>query len=127
MTGPTLKRRAGRPPLPPAPQTTGDCRTLVAAEIVKTKPSERRLRLLYRLLKAFVAAEDAARADAKTKALTDANELKTLELELKRAEYQRRFDLGPLGVRAMRQQNTKLKERVASLEAELKNTRKEVA
>lgn len=94
MTETIQKRKGGRPPLPPAPQNTGDCRALIAIETVKTKPRERMLKHLYRLLKAFVAAEDAARVEAKTKALEDANRLKEEELELKRAEYQRRYVLG---------------------------------
>jgi hypothetical protein len=94
MTVTTLKRRAGRPPLPPAPQNAGDCRTLIAQETVKTKPRERTLRYLYRLLRSFVTAEDVARVEAKTKALDEANRLKQAEIELKRAEYKRRYALG---------------------------------
>jgi len=89
-----LKRKAGRPPLPPAPQNAADCRVLIGLETVRTKPRERTLRYLYRLLRVFVAAEDAARAEVKTKALEEANRLKQAELELKRAEYQRRYALG---------------------------------
>jgi hypothetical protein len=127
MTDQTLKRKGGRPPLPPAPLNAGDCRTLVAAESVKTNPRERTLRHLYRLLKAFERAEVQAATELKTKALTDANELKAAELELKRAEYQRRFDLGPLGVKVMRQRIAELEERVRTLEAELTgNTRTEL-
>jgi len=117
MIGPTLKRKGGRPPLPPAPQNAGDCRTLIAAETVRTKPRERTLRYLYRLLRAFVAAEDAERTDAKTKALDEANRLKQSEIDLRRAEYQRRFDLGPLGVKVMRQRIVELEEKVAELQA----------
>ena len=117
MTGPTLKRKGGRPALPPAPQNAGDCRTLIAAETVRTKPRERTLRYLYRLLRAFVAAEDAERTDAKTKALDEANRLKQSEIDLRRAEYQRRFDLGPLGVKVMRQRIVELEEKVAELQA----------
>ena len=117
MIGPTLKRKGGRPPLPPAPQNASDCRTLIAAETVRTKPRERTLRYLYRLLRAFVAAEDAERTDAKTKALDEANRLKQSEIDLRRAEYQRRFDLGPLGVKVMRQRIVELEEKVAELEA----------
>ncbi len=111
------RRRGGRPPNPQPPQNAGDCRALIAQETVRTKPSQRRLRQLYRLLKAFVAAEVQAAAESKTKALTDANELKTAELELKRAEYLRRMSLGPLGVRNLQAENERLKQRVASLEA----------
>lgn len=90
----TVKRKGGRPPIPPAPQNAGDCRTLIAQETVKTKPRERTLRYLYRLLKSFLAAEDTARVEAKTRALEEANRLKAAELELKRAEYQRRYAIG---------------------------------
>ena len=117
MTDQILKRKGGRPPLPPAPQNAGDCRTLIAAETVRTKPRERTLRYLYRLLRAFVAAEDAERTDAKTKALDEANRLKQSEINLRRAEYQRRFDLGPLGVKVMRQRIAELEGKVAELEA----------
>jgi hypothetical protein len=90
----TLKRRGGRPPIPPAPQNSADCRALIAQETVKTKPRVRTLRCLYRLLKTFLAAEDTARADAKTRALEDQNRLKAEEIELRRAEYRRRHALG---------------------------------
>jgi len=117
MIGPTLKRKGGRPPLPPAPQNAGDCRTLIAAETVRTKPRERTLRYLYRLLKAFERADDAAAADLKTRVQDEANRLRQSEIELKRHEYQRRFDLGPLGVRVMRQRIAELEGKVAELEA----------
>ncbi len=117
MSGPTLKRRAGRPPLPPAPQNAGDCRTLIAAETVRTQPRERTVRYLYRLLKAFERADDAAAADLKTRVQDEANRLRQSEIELKRHEYQRRFDLGPLGVRVMRQRIAELEGKVAELEA----------
>jgi len=90
----TSRRRGGRPPIPPPPQNSAECRTLIAQETVKTKPRERTLRCLYRLLRVFVAAEDAARMEAKTRALEDQNRLKQEELELRRAEYRRRHALG---------------------------------
>jgi len=111
-----LKRKAGRPPLPPAPQNAADCRVLIGQETVKTKPRERTLRYLYRLLRVFVAAEDAARAEVKTKALEEANRLKQAELDLRQKEYRRRFDLSPLGVKAMRRQIAELTEKVRTLE-----------
>ena len=117
MTGPTLKRKGGRPPLPPAPQNAGDCRTLIAAETVRTKPRERTLRYLYRLLKAFERADDAAAADLKTRVQDEANRLKQEELAETRREYQRRFDLGPLGVRLMRQRIAELEGKVRMFEA----------
>src|SRR5579872_908067 len=89
-----LKRKAGRPPIPPAPQNAGDCRTLIAHETVKTKPRERTLRYLYRLLKAFERADVQAAAELKNRLLDEANRLNQAELEVKRAEYQRRYELG---------------------------------
>ena len=112
MTDQILKRKGGRPPLPPAPQNAGDCR-----ETVKTKPREVTLQLLYKLLKAFERADDAAAADLKTRVQDEANRLRQSEIELKRHEYQRRFDLGPLGVRVMRQRIAELEGKVAELEA----------
>jgi hypothetical protein len=89
-----LKRKAGRPPLPPAPENAGECRMLIAQETVKTKPRERTLRFLYRLLKAFERADAQAAAELKNKLLDETNRLKRAELDLKRAEYQRRYELG---------------------------------
>lgn len=115
MTG-TVKRKAGRPPLPPAPQNAGDCRALIAQETVKTKPRERTLRFLYRLLKAYERADVQAAAELKNTLLDEANQLKQAELELRRKEYRRRFDLSPLGVKAMRRQIAELTEQVRTLE-----------
>jgi hypothetical protein len=89
-----LKRKAGRPPLPPAPENASDCRMLIGQETVKTKPRERTFRFLYRLLKAFERADAQAAAELKNKLLDEANRLKRAELDLKRAEYQRRYELG---------------------------------
>jgi len=75
------------------------------------------MRYLYRLLKAFERADDAAAADLKTRVQDEANRLRQSEIELKRHEYQRRFDLGPLGVRVMRQRIAELEEKVAELQA----------
>lgn len=94
MTGTILKRRVGRPPLPPAPQNADDVRRLIAIETTKTKPRERTLRFLYRLHKAFERADAQAAAELKNKLLDEANRLKRAELDLKRAEYQRRYELG---------------------------------
>jgi hypothetical protein len=94
---------------------------------VKTKPREQTLRYLYRLLRTFERADVQTAAESKNRLLDEANRLKQSGLELKRAEYQRRMSLGPLGVRNLQRENAVLKERVASLEAELTNTRKEVA
>jgi hypothetical protein len=67
---------------------------LIAQETVKTKPRERTLRFLYRLLKAFERADAQAAAELKNELLDEANRLKRAELDLKRAEYQRRYELG---------------------------------
>jgi len=93
MTG-TILRRIGRPPLPPAPQNAADCRALIAQETVKTKPRERTLRYLYRLLRAFERADVQAAAELKNRLLDEANALQRMKNELKRAEYQRRYELG---------------------------------
>jgi hypothetical protein len=72
---------------------------------------------LHRLLKAFERAEEAAAADLKNQLQAESNRLKQEELAETRREYQRRFDLGPLGVRVMRQRIAELEEKVAELEA----------
>jgi hypothetical protein len=90
----TVKRKAGRPPLPPPPQNAGDCRVLIGLETVRTKPRERTLRYLYRLLKAFERADVQSAMELKNRLLDEANRLKQAELELKRTEYQRRYVLG---------------------------------
>jgi hypothetical protein len=117
-TTPRPKNKGGRPPLPAPPKDAAECRALIASETVKTKPRERSLRGFYRLLKAFERAADAAAADAKTKAIVEQNRLKQEELAETRREYQRRFDLGPLGVRVMRQRIAELERTVAELEAD---------
>src|SRR5260370_5091030 len=114
-----LKRKGGRPCLPAAPQSSAETRALIAAEVVKTNPRTRTLQQLYRLLKSFVLAEDAARADAKLKALEDANRLKREELAHRKADYRLRFAQKPLGVRNLLVESERLRARVASLEAEL--------
>jgi len=62
-------------------------------------------------------AEDSAAADLKNQLQAEANRLRQSEIELKRHEYQRRFDLGPLGVKVMRQRIAELEGKVAELEA----------
>jgi hypothetical protein len=47
----------------------------------------------------------------------EANRLKQEELAEMRREYQRRFDLGPLGVRVMRQRIAELEAKVRMFEA----------
>jgi hypothetical protein len=89
-----LKRKGGRPPLPPPPQNAADCRVLIAQETVKTKPRERTLRYLYRLLKAYERAQDAERVDEKNRLRAEANRLNAEQLELRKNEYRRRRELG---------------------------------
>lgn len=91
---PDTLRRNGRPPLPLAPQNAEDIRTLIAQETVKTKPRERTLRYLYRLLKAFERADAQRSADEANRLSAETNATKREELALKRAEYQRRYALG---------------------------------
>lgn len=76
----TQTKRIGRPPLPPAPPNAADCRGLIAVEIVKTKPRERTLRHLHRLLQAFERADTQAVAE-------EANALQHTKNELIRAEF----------------------------------------
>lgn len=112
------RRKSGHPS---TPLTAEETRQWIARETVN-KQRERRLQWLYRLLRSFVAAEEAERADAKVNALVDQNRLKQQEVDLKRAEYKRRFLLCPLGVRQMMKENDELKARVAQLEAEIAKT-----
>ena len=112
MSETILKRKGGRPALPPAPQSAADVRQLISAETVKTKPRERTLRHLYRLLKAFVTAEDAARVDEQNRVEAEQNLLEQEQLELTRAEYRRRYFSAGLGL----QENERLQARVAELE-----------
>lgn len=103
------KRKGGRPPLPAPPTDAAATRALIAQETVKTNPSERRLRYLYRLLKSFVAAEEAARMDLK-------NRIAREELELRKADYQLRFSKSPLAAKVIEQQ----RRRIAELEAKVR-------
>jgi hypothetical protein len=88
------KNRGGRPPLPRAPESPADCRRLIAQEVVRTKPSDYRLRQLHKLLRAFEKADAQAAADLNNRLLEEANRLRREDLALKRAEYQRRYALG---------------------------------
>jgi hypothetical protein len=118
MAARQTKRKGGRPCIPPAPRDAAETRALIAAEVVKTKPRERTLRHFYRLLRAFEQSEAQAAGDLKNKLLEEANRLKREEIAETRREYQRRFDLGPLGVRVMRQRIAELERTVAELEAD---------
>ena len=94
MTETTLKRKGGRPPLPPPPQNAGEVRALISVETVKTKPRELTLRHLYRLLRVFVAAEDAQRAEERNRLLAEANRLAAETLAVKKDDYRCRREIG---------------------------------
>jgi chromosome segregation ATPase len=120
------RRKGGRPPLPTAPKNASDSRTLIAEEVVKTKPSPSRLRYLRALLKSFEHAEAqvrAAEADAIANRLEqEANDLKRTEIEQKRLEYQRRRELGQ-----QRQQSADASEEITALQEENARLRQEKA
>ncbi|MGA8620148.1 MAG: hypothetical protein WB660_16700 [Candidatus Sulfotelmatobacter sp.] len=94
MTETTLKRKGGRPPLPPPPQNAGEVRALISVETVKTKPRELTLRHLYRLLRVFVAAEDAQRAEERNRLLAEANRLAAETRAVKKDDYRCRREIG---------------------------------
>src|SRR6516162_6483778 len=112
----TVKNKGGHPF---TPRDAADVRHRIGAEAVTTNPREQRLRHLYRLLKVFVQAEQQRRDEARTRALEQANALKAAEVELRRAEYQRRYNKsdGGLGLVNLRRENDALRRRVAELEA----------
>jgi hypothetical protein len=112
----TAKNKGGHPF---TPRNAEEVRHRIAAETVKTNPREQRLRNLYRLLKAFVQAEQQRRDEARARALEEANALKAAEVQLRRAEYQRRYNKseGGLGLVNLRRENDALRRRVAELEA----------
>ena len=119
MSETILKRKGGRPPLPPAPQNAAECRALIAAETVKTTPRERTLRALYKLLRAMERAQDAERREREVTATEKAIALNAAELELKRKDYLLRMAKGPLAAKVIEQQRKKIEEleqRVVELE-----------
>lgn len=109
--------KGGRPRLSTPPTSTAECRALIAEEIVKSKPKASRLRVLYRLLRAFERGDAQAASELKVKALESANRLKQEALDLRRLEYQRRFALGPVGVRRMQEKIEKLETENQTLKA----------
>jgi len=112
--------KGGRPRLLDAPTNSGECRALIAREVARTNPREETLRRLYRLLKAYVSAEDAARSDAKLRALEEQNQLAKEELAHRKADYLLRFVARPLGQKALLHENARLKAKVAALELAVK-------
>jgi chromosome segregation ATPase len=129
---PTIKNKnkGGRPPLAAPPQTAAETRAVIAIEVVKTKPNGTKLRHLQRLLKSQEHAEEQAVAQA---AAERANRLLAEANELRRAEYQRRYQLSQqkkaTSTEALRAdthvttqltaENNTLRETVASLHGEL--------
>jgi hypothetical protein len=112
------KNRGGRPPLAAPPQTAAETRLLISQEIVKTTPNATKLRHLQKLLKSQQQAEE--HAEVQTAALRK-NELLAEANGLKRAEYQRRYQLGQqkLGQELNATENAALQKTVASLRDEL--------
>src|ERR1035438_2728207 len=125
---PNPKNRGGRPPLAAPPQTAAETRAVIATEVVKTTPNATKLRHLQKLLKSQQQAEE--HAEVQTAALRK-NELLAEADELKRAEYQRRYQLGQqkktdaterdltLQLKNIMTENGTLQETVASLRDEL--------
>lgn len=105
--------RGGRPP---SPRSSADSLARISAETVKPIPSVHKLRLLSKLHKAFVVAEQAQREERRVVALEEAARATATLAQIKSDEARRRFSLTPLGQRALLQQVEKLKARVAELE-----------
>ena len=116
--------KGGRPRLSTPPTSTVECRALIAEEVVKNKPRASRLRVLYRLLRAFERGDAQVTAELKVKALETANRLTQEAADLKRLEYQRRFVLGPIGVKRMREKIEKLEAENVALRAQVELERR---
>lgn len=126
------RNKGGRPPLTAPPQTAAETRALIASEIVKTTPNASKLRHLQKLLKSQEHAEEQAVTQA---AAERANRLLAEANELRRTEYQRRYQLSQqkkatsngthVTVELMTQlknltvENNTMRETVASLRSEL--------
>jgi uncharacterized ferritin-like protein (DUF455 family) len=78
---------------------------------------EDRLRRLYRLLRSFTDAEKAQKEDARTAAIVEQNRLKAALVELKRAEYRRRFAATEHGRQALLSMVARLEVENAALKA----------
>jgi uncharacterized coiled-coil DUF342 family protein len=129
------KNRGGRPPLAAPPQTAAETRAIIAIEIVKTTPNTTKLRHLQKLLKSQEHAEEQAvtqaAAERASRLLAEAN-------ELRRAEYQRRYQLSQrkkadanegeltLQLKNVTTENGTLRESVASLRGELAHLQEHV-
>lgn len=131
------RKKGGRPPLPPAPKNASDTRALIAQEVVKTKPSQSRLRYLRALLHSFEDAEVQAKAEAAAVSANrlqqEASDLKRAEIEQKRLEYQRRRELGEhrqsaegsKRMTALQDENVRLQAKVSEQEASMKKLQDE--
>jgi hypothetical protein len=93
-----MKRKGGRPPIPSAPLNADECRALIAAEVIRSKPKEHTLRGLFRLLNEYKQHEKSPLELKRLELVEQANRQKQEEIELKKqqaalqaAEYRRRF------------------------------------
>jgi FtsZ-binding cell division protein ZapB len=125
------KNRGGRPPLAAPPQTAAETRALIASEIVKTTPNASKLRHLQKLLESQEHAEERAVTQA---AAERANRLLAEANELRRTEYQRRYQLSQQKkatsndahvTTQLTAENNTLRETVASLQGELARLQEE--
>ena len=123
----TPVNKGGRPRLSTPPTSTAECRALIAEEVVKSKPKAGRFRVLYRLLRAFERGDVQSATDLKVKALDTANRLKQESLDLRRLEYQRRFALGPVGVRRMQEKIERLEAENLALKAQVSELERRTA
>lgn len=112
------RKKGGRPPLAAPPQTAAETRALIAAELVKTTPNGFKVRQMQKLLTSQQQAEEHAEVQA---AANRANGLAAEANALKRAEYQRRYQLGEqkLGQKLDAAENAALQKTIASLQDEL--------
>ena len=119
------KNKGGRPPLAAPPQTAAETRALIASEIVKTTPNASKLRHLQKLLESQEHAEERAVTEAGAER---ANRLLAEANELRRTEYQRRYQLSQQKkatsndahvTTQLTAENNTLRETVASLQGEL--------
>ena len=101
-----------------APLNASECRAAISREVMFTG-RETKIRRLFRLLRSFVDAENAARIDARLAAQNEANRLKREALALKTASYRLRFASTELGRQALLRQNERLKARIVELESAL--------
>lgn len=119
------RNRGGRPKLSP-PQNADECRRLIAAEVIRTKPREMMLRGLFRLLNEYKQHEKSPLELKRLELSETANRQKQDELDLKRqdaalrsAEYRRRFAGMPHGQRNLLKTLERLEKENAALKLEI--------